>query len=84
MAATCGLSLYQNDFFRIGSLLIFASWASECAIAYLRPSNILYKSGPNILIAVTRTYMWGVVYLRCGEPSIWADTAVKMFSVQRV
>ena len=54
-----------------------------CNCIFEALSNIVYKSGLNILIAV-RTYMWGVVYLRCGEPSIWADTAVKMFSVQRV
>ena len=31
-----------------------------------------------------RTYMWGVVYLRSTQPPLWADTSVKMFTVQRV
>ena len=31
-----------------------------------------------------RTYMWGVVYLRSSQPPLWAETSVKMFTVQRV
>ena len=31
-----------------------------------------------------QTYMWGVVYLRSASPPLWAETSVKMFTVQRV
>ena len=31
-----------------------------------------------------RTYMWGVLYLRNTNPTLWTDTNVKMFSVQRI
>ena len=31
-----------------------------------------------------RTYMWGVLYLRNTSPTLWTDTNVKMFSVQRI
>ncbi|VDD75604.1 unnamed protein product [Mesocestoides corti] len=31
-----------------------------------------------------RTYIWGVVYLRNSDPSIWFDTNVRLFEVQRV
>ncbi|XP_067628121.1 protein HID1 [Eurosta solidaginis] len=31
-----------------------------------------------------RTYIWGVIYLRNVGPSIWYDTDVKLFEIQRV
>lgn len=31
-----------------------------------------------------RTYVWGVIYLRNLEPSIWYETEVKLFEIQKV